>query len=246
MEKEKTEKGQRVWFRLALFLVPRLVTAYFKLVDKTSRKVILNAEYEVQVCKKRPFVCACFHGTMLFPIYHCRQYPGVIMVSRSWDGELIDRCLRRWGFDTTRGSSSSRGKDALAEMVDLIKEKNYCSGLALDAPRGPAMKVKMGIVMLGRDTGQPIVPLVSWATRKIQFHSWDSMILPLPFSTIVLTFGKPFEVPPGLKSEDYERIRLEIEGEMHRITDQAKAEVNTLLAKKRHMKKKVVSETNRP
>ena len=233
MEKEKTEKGHRIWFRLALFLVPRLVTAYFKLVDKTSRTVILNREYEEQVCKKRPFVCACFHGTMLFPIYHCRQYPGVIMVSRSWDGELIDRCLRRWGFDTTRGSSSSRGKDALAEMVDLIKEKNYCSGLAVDAPRGPAMEVKMGIVVLSRDTGQPLVPLVSWATRQIQFHSWDSMILPLPFSTIVLTFGKPTEVPPGLESEEYERIRLEIEGEMHRITDQAKTEVKTLLAKKK-------------
>ena len=105
-EKRNVEKGNRLWYRLVLFLVPRLVTGYFRLVDLTSKKIFLNREYEDQVCKKRPFACACFHGTMLFPVYYCRRYPGVVMVSRSWDGELIDRSIRRMGYDTTRGSSS--------------------------------------------------------------------------------------------------------------------------------------------
>ncbi len=229
---EKKDKGKRLWFRLALFLAPRLVSAYFKLVDMTSRTIILNEEHERDVCKTGPFVCACFHGTMLFCIHHCRQYPGVIMVSRSWDGELIDRCLRRWGFDTTRGSSSRGGKEALGEMIDMIKANNYCSGLAVDAPRGPSRQVKMGIVVLGRETGQPVVPLVSWATRKIQFNSWDKMILPLPFSTIVLAFGKPEKIPAGLENEDYERIRTRIEEEMIRVSHQAEEHVRLILAGK--------------
>ncbi len=227
-EKRKKEKGDRLWFRAVLFVVPRLVTAYFKLVDLTSKKIFLNREYEEQICQTRPFTCACFHGTMLYPVYYCRRFPGVVMISRSWDGELIDRCLRRWGYDSTRGSSSSHGREALDELIDMIKEKNYCSGLAIDAPRGPSRKVKMGIVKIGRETGQPIVPAVSWATRQIQFNSWDRMILPLPFSTIVMAWGKPTFVPPGLDNEAYERLRQEIEDNMNEAQNQTEAKVPEL------------------
>jgi lysophospholipid acyltransferase (LPLAT)-like uncharacterized protein len=213
---------------LALFLVPRLVTGYFRIVDFTSKKIFLNQEYEEQICKKMAFNCACFHGTMLFPIYYCRQYPGVIMVSRSWDGELIDRSIRRMGFDTTRGSSSRGGKEALEEMIELAKERDYCTGLAVDAPRGPSRKAKMGIVMVGKGTGQPVLPLMSWATRQIQFGSWDNMILPLPFSTIVMAFGKPTIVPDGLTNDDYERLRQEIENNMLEASELAESKVREI------------------
>ena len=228
----KTEKGNRIWFKLILFLIPRMVSGYFRLVDLTSRKIFLNREYEDAVCKKRPFACACFHGTMLFPVYYCRRYPGVVMVSRSWDGEIIDRSIRRMGYDTTRGSSSKGGKEALWEMIDIINERKYCSGLAVDAPRGPSRQVKIGIVVVAKETGQPVVPFVSWATRKIQFHSWDSMILPLPFSAIVMAFGKPTEVKPGLNNEEYEGIRQEIESEMLRIQEQVEQKVREIMAGK--------------
>jgi lysophospholipid acyltransferase (LPLAT)-like uncharacterized protein len=228
-EKRKVEKGNRLWFKMVLFLVPRLVTGYFRLVDLTSRKIFLNREYEDQICKKRPFACACFHGTMLFPVYYCRRYPGVVMVSRSWDGEVIDRSIRRMGYDTTRGSSSRGGKEALWEMIDIINERKYCSGLAVDAPRGPSRQVKIGIVVVAKETGQPVVPMVSWATRQIQFKSWDSMILPLPFSTIVIAFGKPTDVPAGLGNEEYENLRLEIEQEMLRVQEQTENRVRQIL-----------------
>ncbi len=224
----RKEKGDKLWFKAILFLVPRLVSYYFKIVDLTTKKVFLNKEYEEEICMKMPFTCACFHGTMLFPVYYCRRYPGVVMVSRSWDGEIIDRSLRRMGYDTTRGSSSSHGRKALRELVEMIDKNNYCSGLAVDAPRGPSRQVKMGIVMIARKTGQPVVPYVSWATRQLQFSSWDKMILPLPFSTIVLAWGKPTYVPDGLKGADYERIRQEIEDEMNRVQEQAEDAVRKL------------------
>jgi len=155
------------------------------------------------------------------------------MVSRSWDGEIIDRSIRRMGYDTTRGSSSRGGKEALWEMIDMINENKYCSGLAVDAPRGPSREVKIGIVVVAKETGQPVVPLVSWATKKIQFHSWDSMILPLPFSTIVMAFGKPTMVPQGLSKEEYEDLRIEIEKEMRRIQEQAEEKIKEISSGKR-------------
>ncbi|MCA1961504.1 MAG: lysophospholipid acyltransferase family protein [Desulfomonile sp.] len=230
MTEKKKEKGRRLWFRVLLFVLPRLVSAYAWLLEKTSKIIILNQEYEEAVCKRRPFVCACHHGTMLYPVYYCRRYPGVIMVSRSWDGELIDRCIRRWGFDTTRGSSSRGGKEALAEQIDMAKEKAYNAGIAVDAPRGPERVVKMGVVVLGRETGFPVLPLVSWSTRQIQFNSWDRMIVPLPFSTIVMVWGSPVEIPKGLERDEYEVIRRNIEEDMLRISDQAVNKVRELLA----------------
>jgi lysophospholipid acyltransferase (LPLAT)-like uncharacterized protein len=227
----KKEKGDLLWFKLVLFLVPRLVSWYFRLVDLTSRTIILNREYEEEICKKRPFTCACFHGTMLFPVYYCRRYPGVVMVSRSWDGEIIDRSLRRMGYDSTRGSSSRGGKEALGELIDMVKERNYCSGLAVDAPRGPSRKVKIGTVIVARETGQPVVPFVSWATRQLQFRSWDSMILPLPFSTIVMAWGTPTVVPQGLGNDDYEKLRQDIEDRMIEASEQAEAKVREIQKK---------------
>ena len=44
-QQRKEEKGKKLWFRLVLFLVPLLVTFYFRIVDLTSRTIFLNQEY---------------------------------------------------------------------------------------------------------------------------------------------------------------------------------------------------------
>jgi hypothetical protein len=233
LPKKPTEKGSKLWFKLVLFVVPRLVTGYFRLVDLTSKKIWLNRHIEMEICRNKPFSCACFHGTMLFPVYYCKRFPGVAMVSRSWDGEVIARSIERMGYDTVRGSSSRGGKEALTEMIEVIKERNYCSGIAVDAPRGPSRKVKFGTVVVGRETGHPVIPFVSWATRKIQFKSWDGMILPLPFSTIALAWGEPTYVPKGLEYEQYETLRQEVENKMLKAQEQAEMCIAEIMKNKR-------------
>ena len=56
------------------------------------------------------------------------------------------------------------------------------------------------------------------------------MILPLPFSRIVIAFGKPIDVPKGLERDDYEKIRQEVEENLANAQDQAKAKVTLLKA----------------
>ncbi len=227
----KKEKAGQLWYKIVLFLLPRLVTGYFKLVDLTSKKIYLNQEYEEEICKKRTFAVAGFHGTALWPAYHCRPYGGVTMVSRSLDGDLGNACIRKWGYLSSRGSSSLGGKEALAELVKIALQKNLPSGLAVDAPRGPARKAKIGIVILARETGQPIIPMAYWTTRHIQFNSWDRMILPLPFSTIVMGFGEPVDVARGLSNEDHERLRAEVEDNLLAIQLETEAKVKELKEK---------------
>jgi lysophospholipid acyltransferase (LPLAT)-like uncharacterized protein len=224
----KKEKGERLWFRIVLRLLPWATRIYFKLVSLTTRKIFLNREYEEQATEHGAFAVAGFHGTALYPAYYFRRYGGVAMVSRSWDGDMVNGCVQGWGYETARGSSSLNGKEALLEMIEIVKLKNCCSGLAVDAPRGPAYKVKMGIVSLAKETGKPVLPVVSWTTRHIQFRSWDRMILPLPFSTIVIGFGKPTIVPKELERDSYEGFRVEIEDNLIAALAQAQSKVREL------------------
>lgn len=227
----KKEKGDLLWFKIALAVMPKLTKWYFRFVELTSKKIFLNAEYEDQYCKKGSCAVAGFHGPALFIAYYFGRYQTLIMVSRSWDGELVDACLRAWGNITCRGSSSRGGKEALAEMIGVVKEQNCCTGLAVDAPRGPARKLKIGVVILGKETGQPLLPVGMWATRYIQFGSWDKMILPLPFGKIVMVFGKPTYVPQGLERDDYERIRQQVEEDLLTVQAEAEAKVRELKAR---------------
>lgn len=228
----KKEKGKKLWFRVVRHLLPSIARGYFRLVELTSKILVLNGEYEEEVCKKGPFAVAGFHGKALFLLQYLRRYGGVTMVSKSWDGELIDATVRKWGYVTCRGSSSRGGKEALRDMIRLAKENNCPTGLAVDAPRGPAGIVKMGIVILGRETGQPVLPVTTWTTRHLQFGSWDRMIVPLPFSTIVVAFGRPTIVPQGLEPEDYERLRQEIEHHLTVAATDAEKKVMELKGKR--------------
>jgi lysophospholipid acyltransferase (LPLAT)-like uncharacterized protein len=227
--RKKKEKGDRLWFKTLLFLVPKIVGAYFKLVDVTSRKILLRGDVEENILKKRSFCLSGFHGALLWAAYYFRSYGGVIMVSRSWDGELGARSLGQWGYDTARGSSSKFGKEALRDMIDAVNERGANTGMAVDAPRGPARKAKIGSVILAKETGQPIVPVGTWATRYLQFNSWDKMILPLPFGTVVAALGDPIEVPQGLDRDEYERIRQDVEKSILNTQLRAEAKVEELV-----------------
>jgi lysophospholipid acyltransferase (LPLAT)-like uncharacterized protein len=227
-ETSKKEKGSRLWYKLALALVPSFATWYLKLVFATSRKVYLHQEREEEICKKLPFVIGSFHQTLVPNAFYLGRYRPVAMVSRSWDGEFIARAVEKWGYFTARGSSSRGGKEALAEMIEIHYKHKCPTGVTVDAPRGPAGKVKIGIVMLGKETGQPVVPVACWTTRIVQFNSWDKMMIPLPFSTMVFSFGKPTDVPRGLDREAYERLRLEVEEKMTEADLEAKQKVQEI------------------
>ena len=54
------------------------------------------------------------------------------------------------------------------------------------------------------------------------------MILPPPFSTIVIGFGKPTIVPKGLERDSYEGFRVEIENNLIVALAQAESKVREL------------------
>jgi len=146
-----------------------------------------------------------------------------VLISRSKDGDFTARVAALLGYDVIRGSSSRGGQEALAELVNYMKHgpAKIC-GTPVDGPRGPARIMKKGMLVLAMETDSWFIPMACSGSRVITFHkAWDRTIIPRPFSTIYLTFGRPIKISKNTSREELETIRTAGEEELNRITDRA-------------------------
>jgi lysophospholipid acyltransferase (LPLAT)-like uncharacterized protein len=132
-----------------------------------------------------------------------------ILVSLSFDGEVIARVARFFGVHSARGSSSRGGKEAFKQLITLHKQ-GYDLGITVDGPRGPRYKVKPGILAVASRTGTPVLPFAAVADREWVLHrSWDHFRIPKPFAKIWCAYGEPIVIPRG--TSDLERWAKQLE-----------------------------------
>ncbi len=167
-----------------------------------------------------PLLFALWHGDY-FPIFryarHSRLY---IVVSRSPDGEILARILAAAGYRTVRGSTSRGATRAMIDLARVVKS-GADAAIAVDGPKGPAFAAKAGIILLGKMTGCPIVPLGAALSRYKQFASWDRFRLPLPPARALVTAGDPILVPGDASTELIQSRRAELEASMLALRDRA-------------------------
>jgi lysophospholipid acyltransferase (LPLAT)-like uncharacterized protein len=183
-----------------------------------SFKLVNSERINPKTNKNQKIIFPFWHGRLLIPAFYYRNTDIHGIISRSADGELMTGLSTRLGYTIARGSSSKGGRQAFARLLRAM-QGGHNIGLAPDGPRGPAQKVQIGVIQLAKLQGHRIVPLTFAATRFKRFKSWDGFILPLPFSRIVIIFGKVINVPR--KCTDLEEKRKELEDEMNRITKEA-------------------------
>jgi lysophospholipid acyltransferase (LPLAT)-like uncharacterized protein len=163
------------------------------------------------------FIGVFWHGRMLMlPLI----YPGKrihILISDHRDGEIIANVMKRFGFDSVRGSSTKGGIGALKEMITLLKEGSDL-GITPDGPKGPAEVVKGGVAQLARLSGKAVIPIAFASSRRIRFTSWDRFYLPLPFARLVFVVGEPLYYAAG---EELDAFRLRVEQALKSVTAEA-------------------------
>jgi lysophospholipid acyltransferase (LPLAT)-like uncharacterized protein len=168
-------------------------------------------------------VAGVWHRNAIFLVYFFRMLgPRAVMVSRSKDGDLAARAVRRLGYITIRGSSSRGGTQALRQMISWMKathEKRLC-GTPVDGPRGPARVVKKGMLAVAKEAGVLFVPIACSGTRVLTFRkAWDKTMIPLPFSKMVIEFGEPIRVPADADDAEMEMVRRRAEQTLNEMTD---------------------------
>ena len=104
--------------------------------------------------------------------------------------------------------------------MDMLRhaEKGRLLGITPDGPRGPAEHLKPGLVYLASRTGLPVVPVAAAARRSWTLRSWDRFRIPRPFTRVVVAYGDPIEVPPGIEGEALEPWRARVESALARHT----------------------------
>src|ERR1700688_4207742 len=104
-----------------------------------------------------PTVFAFWHRSLLACAYRFRGLDIAILISPSFDGELIARTVERLGFKAIRGSSSRGGAAGLRNMRLASLVGHRCAFTA-DGPRGPAYVAKPGVAQLANSVGgRPVV-----------------------------------------------------------------------------------------
>ena len=213
------------WYRCTLAIVPRVVYVLIRVWFATCRvKVRGDGPLWQHVQTGKTGIAVFWHYSILFMFYHFRKFRSSAMVSASKDGEYIARLLILMGCVPVRGSSHRGGIKALKEMIEQLRQ-GHNGAIVADGSQGPARQAQAGCILMASKSGLPIFPLV-WAARRVLiFNSWDRTAVPLPFSTIVVRYGEPLWVEPGIEAHQVEVLRLELEHRLNRQYEAAWHEV---------------------
>ena len=196
-----------------------MVIAYYitRLYFLTVRVEAVNEEAvrrHLQDGKK--LIAALWHQRIIAVIGYAKgfgSYQPSVMISRSRDGEMVADLFSRMNFRPVRGSSSRGGKQALAALVDDLKDHPFAVHI-LDGPKGPRGMVKPGLLVMARESGAPVVPVYASVSRAWVLNSWDRCLVPKPFSKIVIRWDDPIDIPREMDENTFEETRARVETHM--------------------------------
>jgi lysophospholipid acyltransferase (LPLAT)-like uncharacterized protein len=155
-------------------------------------------------------IMAFWHGRILPATYYFRNRGIVVLTSSNFDGEWIAGIIERFGFGTSRGSTSRGGARALLQLSrDLSAGRP--AGFTVDGPRGPARISQPGAVWLAKASGHPVLPFHLEADRHWTLRSWDRSQIPKPFATVSISVGEPFYVVRDADEAAIEQARQRLD-----------------------------------
>ena len=209
--------------RLVLAIVPRIVWALLWVVGRTWRFEVIAEEGVTPVLFGQvpgPEIYCFWHQCVLPCTIYFRKSLSVILISRSFDGELITRILKMFGFGAVRGSSSRSAREGLLGLKRAI-ESGRTAIFTADGPRGPIYETKMGPIKLAQSTGAPIGVFHLEPEKAWVMNSWDRFLVPKPFTRICVSWAQWTHVPRDLPAEEFEPKRQELNAAMERARKRA-------------------------
>lgn len=210
---------QRLSFaqRLAIAFLPPLAAFLLSILHRTLRYEVL-VESGAEPAKPPGNQVWCFWHRCLIPCacYFHGTFAPAVLISRSFDGELIARTIEWMGFPTVRGSSSRYGASGLLALAKAARG-GLGAAFTADGPRGPLYRVKPGAVKLAQLTGYAIGTFYLLPEKAWLLRSWDRFIIPKPFSRVAVSWGRQINVPASDDPEVLEAKRLEVESTLNRI-----------------------------
>jgi lysophospholipid acyltransferase (LPLAT)-like uncharacterized protein len=170
--------------------------------------------------QNRNFVLAFWHGQMLLAWYLHRNKNFTALISKSKDGDLLEKILKHWKYNVVRGSSSKGGDVALGIMVDYARN-NESVVITPDGPRGPLNKMKAGAVITAKKSKIPLILVGVGYKKKRILKSWDKFEIPKFFSAAKAVYSDPIYVNSDLSFAETSEIILNCERKLNELQVEA-------------------------
>ena len=181
--------------RVLLAVVPPLATAVLRLLCATLRFEEADAT-DARPADRFPDEAAVYvfwHRALLLAACRYRGLGIRILISASFDGELIARVVERLDFVAVRGSSSRGGAAGLLALT-RARQAGYKVAITADGPRGPMYVAKAGAAAVVQHTGSTASCFHLHAERAWLLQSWDRFIIPKPFSRVCVSWSAPMQL----------------------------------------------------
>jgi hypothetical protein len=173
-----------------------------------------------------PLIIAFWHGEHFMMPFARRNYPAAVLISRHRDGEINAIAAERFDIETVRGSGShgndfhrKGGVGAFKTMLRTLEDGTNMA-LTADVPK-VARKAGLGIIMLARESGRPILPIAIATSRFKRMNNWDRSVIHLPFGRGVIASGATVCVPKDASEADMERLRVRLEERLNEVNRRA-------------------------
>jgi hypothetical protein len=197
-----------IWGPLVIFLLGR------------SLRIKWVGEENLKLAGGKNVIYAFWHGRILILVFSHRRRKIHILISQHRDGEIIAQIVKRLGSVPVRGSTTKGGAQAILELLSKT-DSGFDFAITPDGPKGPKFELKPGVIYIAQKTGMPVVPLTCSAKKRWELKSWDSFLIPKPFSKAVIILGNPVFISAELSEEKLEEKRVEIEKNLIEITTKA-------------------------
>ena len=217
------------WVQRALGV---LAAEYLRFVWLTTKFSYQPPDVYDRVLPHQPLIVAFWHGQHFMTpfIKNRKEYRAKVLISRHRDGEFNAIAAERLGIGTIRGSGDHGGAfhrkggvGAFREMVQAL-EDNWNIATTADVPKR-ARVAGLGVIMLARESGRPILPFAMVTSRYIRLKNWDSTTINLPFGRGAVVGIDAVTVPPDADAETMEKLRQQVESYLNEATRLAYAMV---------------------
>jgi len=169
---------------------------------------------------KTSYLFSVWHDQLLRPTFSATPINTSALISKHQDGSYLAETMRILKFGTIRGSSS---RGAVTALKELMQTASSCQNIVItpDGPRGPRRELKQGIVYIASKTGSPVVASASACSRYWSIKaSWSNLIIPKPFSRLVILGSEPLIIPPDLSKEELEEHRQRVQRRMEELEEE--------------------------
>jgi lysophospholipid acyltransferase (LPLAT)-like uncharacterized protein len=209
-----------------------LAAEYLRLVWWTNRFSYDPPDVYDLVEPHQPAILAFWHGQhFITPFIKTKEsHRAKVLISKHRDGEFNAIAAERLGIGTIRGSGDHGGAfhrkggvGAFREMLQALEE-GWNVATTADVPKRSRV-AGMGLIMLARESGRPILPFAMVTSRFIRLKNWDSTTINLPFGRGAVVGVDAVIVPPDADAETMERLRQQVETYLNDATRRAYAQV---------------------